>query len=114
MCKRELAFDAFPPDLPHALPELLVGHQCHHSTRQTVNVPLWHRGYKLYQSRFNANDPDFSGLIVKRDRGLPWIYAGLPLTFTGILWMLIVDPALARRRTRKREDELERKRGTRS
>jgi hypothetical protein len=72
-----------------------------------VNVPLWYRGYKLYQSRFNANDPDFSGLIVKRDRGLPWVYVGLPLTFVGILWMLIVDPALARRRAKKRTQALE-------
>jgi hypothetical protein len=69
-----------------------------------VNVPLWYRGYKLYQSRFNANEPEFSGLIVKRDRGLPWVYVGLPLTFVGILWMLIVDPALARRRAKKRAE----------
>ena len=72
-----------------------------------VNVPLWYRGYKLYQSRFNAGEPDFSGLIVKRDRGLPWVYVGLPLTFLGILWMLIVDPALARRRSKKRTQALE-------
>jgi hypothetical protein len=65
-----------------------------------VNDPLYWRGYKLYQSRFDATVPEFSGLIVKRDRGLAWIYLGLPLTFTGILWMLIVDPALARRRAR--------------
>jgi hypothetical protein len=78
------------------------GHVVVPSTLVQVNDPLWWRGYKLYQSRYNANVPEFSGLIAKRDRGLWWVYVGIPLTFFGILWMLVVDPALARRRSRRR------------
>jgi hypothetical protein len=71
-----------------------------------VNDPLEHRGYKIYQMRFEPREPDFSGFLVKRDRGLPWVYVGLPLTFVGIFWMLLVDPALARRRARRRQEGL--------
>ena len=41
-----------------------------------VNHPLRYKGYAFYQSGYNPKDPDWTGLEVSRDPGLPIVYAG--------------------------------------
>ena len=53
-----------------------------------VNHPLQYKGYAFYQSGYNPKDPDWTGLEVSRDPGLPLVYAGFFLLNAGTLLML--------------------------
>lgn len=64
-----------------------------------VNAPLHVGGYSFYQSDFREEDPDYSGLLVVRDPGLPWIWTGFAMICAGVAWTFYVRP-----RTRRREE----------
>ena len=50
-----------------------------------VNHPLKYKGYAFYQSGYNPKDPDWTGLEVSRDPGLPLVYAGFFLLNAGVI-----------------------------
>lgn len=50
-----------------------------------VNHPLQYKGYAFYQSGYDPKDPDWTGLEVSRDPGLPLVYAGFFLLNAGVI-----------------------------
>lgn len=54
-----------------------------------VNSPVSFYGYKLYQHGYDPADPASSTLLVKRDPGVWFVYAGFALVAAGLmLWIL--------------------------
>ena len=49
-----------------------------------VNAPLKYGGWTIYQASFDPDQPNWTGLLVVRDKGTPIIYAGFGLLFLGI------------------------------
>jgi cytochrome c biogenesis protein ResB len=62
-----------------------------------VNHPLEHGGTALYQSDFDPEDLELTGLSVVRDPGLWVVYAGFMLCTLGIIAVFYLHPALIRR-----------------
>lgn len=50
-----------------------------------VNHPLQYKGYAFYQSGYNPKDPDWTGLEISRDPGLPLVYTGFLLLNAGVI-----------------------------
>jgi hypothetical protein len=74
----------------------------------TMNEPLEHRGYKVYQSNYQALDWDInsrpvdqSGFTVGRDPGLPLKYAGTFMLAGGIVCMFYMRAYFFKRPGRK-------------
>lgn len=55
----------------------------------SVNRPLEHEGYWLYQGNYDPKDPSYSGILVVRDPGLRVVMAGLILGALGILHLMV-------------------------
>ena len=51
-----------------------------------VNKPLRWKGYTLYQSGYDPENPDYSNLLVSRDPGVPLVYAGFLILTAGLGW----------------------------
>ena|GEM_PF-2363730 len=64
-----------------------------------VNAPLKHKGYVFYQLSYDQNAEQWTGLGVKRDPGIPVVYAGFVGHAAGLIMLFYVNPALKRRRT---------------
>jgi hypothetical protein len=62
----------------------------------SMNRPLHHRGYTLFQSSYVEGERMTSVLAVSRAPGLPLVYAGTALLVLGVAWMFYVKPWLAR------------------
>ncbi len=58
-------------------------------TTISMNQPLVHRGFKIYQSGYSLTEgqPEISIFAVGRDPGVPWKYAGTLVMVAGILTM---------------------------
>lgn len=59
-----------------------------------VNAPLTYKGYKFYQSNYNPENPDYSGILIVKDPGLPLVYIGFILICSGIIYIFYVKPKL--------------------
>lgn len=66
----------------------------------SMNRPLHHRGYTLFQSSYVDGEPQTSILSVARAPGLPLVYLGTALVGAGTLWMAFFKRWLARRQGR--------------
>jgi cytochrome c-type biogenesis protein CcsB len=66
----------------------------------SMNHPLHHRGYTLFQSSYVAGEHVTSILSVSRAPGLPLVYLGTALLGLGTLWMSFGKRWLARRQGR--------------
>jgi ABC-type transport system involved in cytochrome c biogenesis permease subunit len=66
----------------------------------SMNHPLHHRGYTLFQSSYVDGVPQTSILSVARAPGLPLVYLGTALIAAGTLWMSFFKRWLARRQGR--------------
>jgi ABC-type transport system involved in cytochrome c biogenesis permease subunit len=66
----------------------------------SMNRPLHHRGYTLFQSSYVDGEPQTSILSVARAPGLPLVYLGTTLVGLGTLWMACFKRWLARRQGR--------------
>jgi len=53
-----------------------------------VNHPLDYKGYSIYQASFDTKKPGWTGLIIKKDPGLPYIYAGFIIMTLGLFIIL--------------------------
>jgi len=62
----------------------------------SMNNPLHHRGYILFQSSYAEGARMTSILSVVRSPGLPIVYFGTGLLSLGVLWMFYVKPRLAK------------------
>ena len=66
----------------------------------SMNRPLHHRGYTLFQASYIDGDPQTSILSVSRAPGLPLVYVGSLLLGVGALWMSFFKRWVARRQGR--------------
>lgn len=66
----------------------------------SMNHPLHHRGYTLFQASFIDGEPQTSILSVSRAPGLPLVYLGTALVGAGALWMSFLKRWVARRQGR--------------
>ncbi|MBI5622342.1 MAG: cytochrome c biogenesis protein ResB [Elusimicrobia bacterium] len=60
-------------------------------SRKSINVnnPLRWRGYTIYQSGWDPQNPRYSNLLVNRDPGTPLVYLGFILLPLGLCWSFI-------------------------
>jgi cytochrome c biogenesis protein len=54
-----------------------------------VNKPLRWKGYTFYQAGYDPENPNYSNLLVSRDRGVPVVYAGFLLLTVGLAWTFV-------------------------
>jgi cytochrome c-type biogenesis protein CcsB len=66
----------------------------------SMNRPLHHRGYTLFQASYIDGEPQTSILSVSRAPGLPLVYLGSALLGVGALWMSFFKRWVARRQGR--------------
>lgn len=52
-----------------------------------VNKPMFYKGHRFYQTDYDPNNPNYSGIGVSFHPGLNIIYVGFFLLTLGILWM---------------------------
>ena len=57
-----------------------------------VNHPLQYKGYTFYQSAYDPKQPDWSGLEVVKDPGVPLVYAGFILLNAGVMLIFYWKP----------------------
>jgi cytochrome c biogenesis protein ResB len=62
-----------------------------------VNRPLSHEGYTFFQSSYDRERAQWSGIEVVHDPGVPLVYAGYALLVAGLILTFFVQPSLARR-----------------
>lgn len=60
----------------------------------TVNDPMSHNGWTLYQVNYNPEDPTYSGLEAVYDPGVAWVFLGFTLICIGVFYMFYVEPRL--------------------
>jgi cytochrome c biogenesis protein len=60
-------------------------------SRKSINVnnPLRWRGYTVYQSGWDPENPRYSNLLVSRDPGTPLVYLGFLLLPLGLCWTFV-------------------------
>ncbi len=54
----------------------------------SVNAPLRHNGYSVYQASYDPADASYTLLTVRRDRGVWAVYAGFAVFLAGVLLWL--------------------------
>jgi ResB-like family protein len=69
--------------------------------RISMNHPLHHRGYTLFQASFIEGERATSILSVTRAPGLPFVYLGTLLIGAGVLWMSFFKRWVARLQARR-------------
>ena len=63
-------------------------------TKISVNDPMVHNGWTLYQVNYNPQDPTYSGLDAVYDPGVSWVFLGFALICVGVFFMFYVEPRL--------------------
>jgi cytochrome c biogenesis protein ResB len=63
-------------------------------TKISVNDPLTHGGWTLYQVNYNPEDPTYSGLDAVYDPGVAWVFLGFGLICLGVFYMFYLEPRL--------------------
>ena len=63
-----------------------------------VNHPLYYGGYHFYQHSYDAEDGQYTVLMVASDTGLGMVYAGYAMLCVGVFWQLWVRNIFARRK----------------
>jgi len=59
-----------------------------------VNDPLRYGGYALYQSSYDSEGLSWSGLQVRKDPGVPLVYAGFAIQILGMIVIFYVNPLI--------------------
>jgi len=59
-----------------------------------VNDPLRYGGYALYQSSYDRESLRWSGLQVRKDPGVPLVYAGFAVQILGMIIIFYINPLL--------------------
>jgi hypothetical protein len=63
-------------------------------TKISVNDPMTHNGWTLYQVNYNPEDPTYSGLDAVYDPGVAWVFLGFGLICLGVFYMFYLEPRL--------------------
>jgi hypothetical protein len=59
-----------------------------------VNDPLSYKGFMLYQSNFNKDDPTYSGILAVKDPGLGIVFVGFVMMSIGVIFIYYIRPRL--------------------
>jgi hypothetical protein len=62
------------------------------SRKISVNDPMTHAGWTLYQVNYRPDDPTYSGLEAVYDPGVFWVFLGFGLICLGVFYMFYVEP----------------------
>jgi hypothetical protein len=60
----------------------------------SVNDPMTHNGWTLYQVNYNPEDPTYTGLEAVYDPGVAWVFLGFALICLGVFYMFYLEPRL--------------------
>ncbi|RJP64694.1 MAG: hypothetical protein C4532_18805 [Candidatus Abyssobacteria bacterium SURF_17] len=63
-----------------------------------VNDPLRYGGYSFYQSSYDSEALRWSGLQVKKDPGVPLVYAGFSFQILGMIVIFYINPLVRKAR----------------
>jgi hypothetical protein len=63
-----------------------------------VNNPLRYSGYSFYQAYYDDRALSWSGLQVKKDPGIPLVYAGFVVQILGMIVIFYINPLLRKAR----------------
>jgi hypothetical protein len=66
-----------------------------------VNSPLTYKGYKFYQSNYNPDNLEYSGILVVKDPGLPIVYFGFLIICLGIIYLNYIKPKIIKLQKKK-------------
>lgn len=69
-----------------------------------VNDPLKHRGYVIYQSSYDPEAGNFSGLQIVKDPGIPIVYSGFGALCFGVIFIFYIKPFLRKKQKKEAED----------
>jgi len=64
--------------------------------------PLGYDGYAFYQAGYDSKSPRYSGILVVKDPGLWFAYAGLVLAVLGVAYLMLLRPGRGRSRGSER------------
>jgi hypothetical protein len=82
-------------DANGAWQELPIGNERSREIR--VNDYLHHAGYRMFQSNAIAGDPEYSGIGIVFDPGIPLAMAGMWIVIAGAAWAFLVRPIVLAR-----------------
>ncbi|MBI4832396.1 MAG: cytochrome c biogenesis protein ResB [Candidatus Lindowbacteria bacterium] len=63
-----------------------------------VNDPIRYKGYSLYQASYDSEGLTWSGLQVKKDPGVPLVYAGFLVQIVGMIIIFYINPLIKKAR----------------
>ena len=69
-----------------------------------VNDPLKYKGYAIYQSGYDPEAGNFSGLQIVKDPGIPVVFSGFGALCFGVVFIFYIKPFL--RKKQKKEAEV--------
>ncbi len=69
-----------------------------------VNDPLKHRGYAIYQSSYDPEAGQFSGLQIVKDPGIPVAYSGFAALCFGVIFIFYIKPFLRKKQKKGVEE----------
>ncbi|MEK7289570.1 MAG: cytochrome c biogenesis protein ResB, partial [Planctomycetota bacterium] len=69
-----------------------------------VNDPLKHRGYAIYQSSYDPEAGQFSGLQIVKDPGIPVVYSGFGALCFGVIFIFYIKPFLRKKQKKGVEE----------
>lgn len=70
-----------------------------------VNDPLKHRGYVIYQSSYDPEAGNFSGLQIVKDPGIPVVYSGFGALCFGVIFIFYIKPFLRKKQKKEAEGQ---------
>ena len=62
-----------------------------------VNDPLKYKGYVVYQSSYDPEAGNFSGLQIVKDPGIPVVYSGFGTLCFGVIFIFYIKPFLRKK-----------------
>ncbi len=71
-----------------------------------VNDPLKYGGYAIYQSSYDPEAGNFSGLQIVKDPGIPVVFSGFGALCFGVVFIFYIKPFLRKKQKKDAEDEL--------
>ncbi|MDR4509361.1 MAG: cytochrome c biogenesis protein ResB [Candidatus Brocadiaceae bacterium] len=69
-----------------------------------VNDPLKYEGYSIYQSSYDPEAGNYTGLQISTDPGIPVVFTGFGALCVGVVFIFYIKPFL---RKKKKENEVE-------
>lgn len=71
-----------------------------HEREIRVNDYFFHKGYRMFQTNADDNDPEYSGIGIVYDPGIPLAMAGMYIVIAGAAFAFLVRPVVLARRQR--------------